>query len=192
MRILDKKQIEKELVAACLKGNSSGQRELYHRYSRKMMGITVRYIQETESAEDVLVRAFTRVFDRLDTFRFEGSLEGWIRKIVINEALGQLRSEGASKWSVSLEEIKREPACDADIYDRLSTEELLEHIRSLPLGYRTVFNLFAIEGFTHKEIARKLNIGIGTSKSQYLRARVLLQKKIRISEDPPKSMEYGS
>ncbi len=183
---------ERSLVKGCQNGDHHCQKHLFETYKDKMMGVAIRYLPEQQQAEDILIRSFTKVFSNIRSFRSEGSLEGWIRRIVINESLAQLRKEGPSKWSVSLENISQDPGIGAEVYDMLSTTELLGIISSLPQGYRTVFNLYAVEGFSHKEIASQLRISEGTSKSQYLRARSLLRKKIGKMNSIKQKVDYGS
>lgn len=126
-------------------------------------------------AEDVLVTAFTKVFDKIDQFKSEGSFEGWIRRIVVNEALTWIRKNRSLYLETDLEKADYEPDYDK-LSDHLETEDLLRMIQALPTGYQLVFNLYAIDGYSHKEIAEQLNISENTSKSQLSRARVYLQK----------------
>lgn len=165
---------ESELIEACKNGSSKAQKQLYEQHSGKMFNVALRYVGNHHEAEDVLVSAFMKVFEHLHTFKGEGSFEGWIRRIVSNEALGLIRK----RKKVFMEEIenadykgKNNPASTA-----LETNDLLALVKQLPDGYRTVFNMYAIEGFSHKEIAQKLDISENTSKSQLSRARALLKK----------------
>jgi RNA polymerase sigma-70 factor (ECF subfamily) len=128
-------------------------------------------------AEDVLVTAFMKVFDKIDQFKSEGSFEGWIRRIVVNESLTHLRRNRSMYLETELEQADREPDYDR-LSDHLETEDLLNIIQELPAGYRIVFNMYAIDGYSHKEIAEQLGISENTSKSQLSRARVYLQKKL--------------
>ena len=153
------------------------------------MTVCLRYMKDHSAAEDILIRAFARVFEKLSSFQQKGSLEGWIRRIVVNEALGRIRTESSMKWEVSLEDGLMDAASSENVLDTISAKELLDLIQTLPIGYRTVFNLYAIEGYSHKEIAEELGIREGTSKSQFNRARLTLQKKI---ESLTKISEYGS
>ncbi len=180
---------EDQLLKGCKQRDPETQRILFDQYKGRMMTLVSRYFGSNAEAEDILVRGFTKVFSTIESFRGEGSLEGWIRRIMINEALGQIRKEGASKWAVSMDELRSEPFSMAEIYDQLSTSELMDLIKSLPQGYRTVFNLFAVEGYSHREIGEMLGISEGTSKSQYLRSRNLLRKKVELMYQLP---EYGS
>ena len=166
---------EEELVTGCLKREPSAQKLLYNQYSSKMYGICYRYVKDSMEAEDILVTAFMKVFDKIHQFKSEGSFEGWIRRIVVNEALTYLRRNRSMYLETDLEQADREPDYDA-LSDQLEIEDLLRIIKELPTGYRIVFNLYAIDGYSHKEIAEQLGISENTSKSQLSRARTYLQK----------------
>ncbi len=166
---------EEELIQGCQKRDRHAQKQLYDTYSGKMYGICYRYVKEPMLAEDVLVTAFTKVFDKIDQFKGEGSFEGWIRRIVVNEALTCLRRNRTMYIETDLETAEREPDY-GNLSDHLHVEDLLALIESLPAGYRIVFNMYAIDGYSHKEIAEHLGINENTSKSQLSRARVHLQK----------------
>jgi RNA polymerase sigma-70 factor (ECF subfamily) len=128
-------------------------------------------------AEDVLVTAFTKIFERIDQFKGEGSFEGWIRRVIVNEALTYLRRNRSMYLETDLEAADREPDYQ-NISDHLEAEELMQMIQELPSGYRIVFNMYAIDGYSHKEIADQLGISENTSKSQLSRARTYLQKML--------------
>lgn len=166
---------EEELIKGCLKREPSAQKLLYDQYSSKMYGLCYRYVRDSMEAEDILVMAFMKVFDKIHQFKSEGSFEGWIRRIVVNEALTYLRRNRAMYLETDLEQADREPDYDA-LSDQLEIEDLLRIIKELPTGYRIVFNLYAIDGYSHKEIAEQLGISENTSKSQLSRARTYLQK----------------
>lgn len=140
-------------------------------------------------AEDVLVMAFTKILNKIDQYKGEGSFEGWMKRIVINEALVLLRNQRSMVVVTELEEGELIPSVDCN-YTRLQEEDLIEMISSLPSGYRSVFNLFAIDGYSHKEIAEQLNISENTSKSQLSRARVFLQKLLIKSEEVPNPKQH--
>ena len=174
---------DETLVDECVSGNAKAQRMLFERYSAKMLGVAIRYIKDKERAEDVLQDAFIKVFKNLKKFKHYGSLEGWIRRIVVNTALDQLRKNKKRQSNVELDDSFFELATDSFTVERLQAESLLNLVQQLPEGYRTVFNLFAIEGYSHKEIAEKLSISENTSKSQYSRAKSVLRdvlKKLNI------------
>jgi RNA polymerase sigma factor (sigma-70 family) len=166
---------EAELIKGCLRRERGAQQQLYDLYSSKMYGICYRYVRHTMEAEDILVTAFTKVFERISQFKGEGSFEGWIRRIMVNEALTYLRKSRAMYLETDLEQADREPDYDK-LSDHLEAEDLLKMIQELPAGYRLVFNMYAIDGYSHKEIADQLGISENTSKSQLSRARVYLQK----------------
>ncbi|WP_247235911.1 RNA polymerase sigma factor [Telluribacter sp. SYSU D00476] len=168
---------EAQLVKALQKADPKAQRQVYEKYSSRMLGVCMRYVGDRMSAEDVLVEGFMRVFDKIDQFKSEGSLEGWIRRVMVNEALGYLRQRKRLLDDVDLDEAQTVP--DASPIDQnLEAQELMNIIEGLPTGYRTVFNLYAIEGYSHAEIADLLGISESTSKSQLHRARALLQQLV--------------
>ncbi|MEO5979943.1 MAG: sigma-70 family RNA polymerase sigma factor [Chryseolinea sp.] len=166
---------EDEMIKGCLKRDPNAQRILYDMYSSKMYGLCYRYVKSTMEAEDILVIAFTKVFDKIHQFKSEGSFEGWVRRIVVNEALTFLRRNRSMYLETELEKADREPDYSS-LSDHLEQEDLIKMIHELPTGYRIVFNLYAIDGYTHKEIGEQLGISENTSKSQLSRARTYLQK----------------
>ena len=166
---------EDELIKGCLRRDHTAQKLLYNTYASRMYGLCHRYVKDSMGAEDILITAFTKVFDKIQQFKSEGSFEGWIRKIVVNEALSYLRRNRSMYLETDLEQADREPDY-AGIGDQLEADDLLKMIQELPTGYRIVFNLYAIDGYSHKEIAEQLGISENTSKSQLSRARTYLQK----------------
>ncbi|GIV31461.1 MAG: DNA-directed RNA polymerase sigma-70 factor [Saprospiraceae bacterium] len=164
---------EKELVEACLRGERKAQRELYEQYAPLMLAVCRRYVGTLEDAEDVMIEGFWKVFHKLDSYKGEGSFEGWIRRIMINECLMFLRRKDPLRFSAEISD-RREFTREPSVVSRLQTEQILALLDELPSGYRTVFNLYAIEGYKHREIAELLGISINTSKSQYLLARARL------------------
>ncbi|AYB32402.1 RNA polymerase sigma factor [Chryseolinea soli] len=166
---------EDELIKGCLRRDRNAQKLLYDTYSSKMYGLCYRYVKDVMEAEDILVTAFMKVFDKIAQFKSEGSFEGWIRRIVVNEALTYLRRHRSMYLETELEQADREPDYNS-LSDHLEAEDLLKMIQELPTGYRIVFNLYAIDGYSHKEIAEQLGISENTSKSQLSRARTYLQK----------------
>lgn len=169
---------EQQLITGCRKGEKNAQRELYDAFSRKMLGVCLRYINDRETARDILQEGFVKVFTNLVSYSGKGSFEGWMRKIFVNCSLEYLRKSDVLKEATGLDLMAELVEPDAPVISRISSEELLTLISGLPDGFRTVFNLFAIEGYSHKEIAEMLNVTESTSRSQYTRARQLLQKKI--------------
>jgi RNA polymerase sigma-70 factor (ECF subfamily) len=173
------KLTDEQLVKKCLEKDSLAQKQLFDSFSRKMMGVCLRYTKDVEEAQDVLQIGFVKVFEKLHLFNNEGSLEGWIRKVLVNTALDQIRKNKKFDDNVDLSKVDYNMATENEnVLDQLSANDLLKIIQAMPTGFRTVFNLYAIEGYSHQEIADQLNISINTSKSQYSRARVYLQKII--------------
>lgn len=171
------KWTEAELIDACLAGSRVAQKELYTRYAGRMLAVCLRYAQTTFEAEDVMQDGFVTVFNNLRLFRRECPLEFWIRRIMINAALRQHR-RSAAMLAVTENEYPETIADEEFILSNYSFEELLKMIQELAPRYRMVFNLFAIEGYGHKEIGDMLGISEGTSKSQYSRARAILKTKL--------------
>jgi RNA polymerase sigma-70 factor (ECF subfamily) len=169
--------VDQQAIEGCKRNDRHAQRFVYEYYSRKMYALCCRYIKDKMEAEDVLVTAFTKVFDRIDQFKNEGSFEGWIRRIVVNESLTFLRRNRGMYLETEIEAAEREPDY-SQLQNELEAEDLRKLIADLPTGYRIVFNLYAIDGFSHQEIAEQLGISESTSKSQLSRARVLLQKRL--------------
>lgn len=164
---------EKELIQACRKNNRKAQQRLFDLYSPKMNGVLKRYLKSKEDAEDVLVEAFFKVFKNLDRFRGDGSFEGWIRRIVVNEALMFLRKQ--HNFNLTLEITDFDKPERLTVEDDMAVQDILNMVKQLPTGYRTVFNLFVVEGYKHREIAEMLGISINTSKSQL----ILAKKRLR-------------
>ena len=169
---------EIQLINGCKRNEEKSQRALYDLYARKMMAVCMRYVNRREVAEDLLQEGFVKVFTSIDSFNFSGSFEGWIRRIFVNTALEYLRKNDVLRETVDLEDPRIFAEPDHSAIDRLSAGELMEVIGQLPTGFRTVFNMFAIEGYSHKEIAETLGITESTSRSQFTRAKKLLQKKL--------------
>ncbi|MVN76635.1 sigma-70 family RNA polymerase sigma factor [Hymenobacter sp. HMF4947] len=168
---------EEELIDGCLQGRQLAQKQLYDKYAARMMAVCLRYAQTTFEAEDVLQEGFLTVFRTLGSFRRECPLEFWIRRIMINAALRQHR-RNAPLVAVSDGDYPDTLASEEFTFSNYAYAELLAIVQELAPRYRLVFNLYAIEGYTHKEIGELLNISEGTSKSQYSRARVVLQQKL--------------
>jgi RNA polymerase sigma-70 factor (ECF subfamily) len=160
-----------DLIEECIQGNGRAQRELFDVLGPKMMTVCLRYMIKTEEAEDVFQMAFVKVFNSLKDFNQQGSFEGWVRRIFVNTCLDQLRKNKKSRYDISVDDVSYKLDYDAYTFESLAAEDLLKLVKEMPDGYRTVFNLFAIEGYSHKEIADNLGITESTSKSQYKRAR---------------------
>jgi RNA polymerase sigma factor (sigma-70 family) len=172
---------DQEWIEGCKKGDSTAQRKVFDHFSGKMYGVCCRYVKDKMDAEDVLVTAFTKVFACIQQFKSEGSFEGWIRRIMVNESLSWLRRHKFMHLDMDIEEADYELDYQ-NLNDHLEAEDLLKLIDGLPTGYKMVFNLFAIEGYSHKEISEQLGINENTSKSQLSRARVYLQKQLAIQQ----------
>lgn len=164
-----------QLIHQCIKQDGRAQQALYERFSPKMYAVCLRYVKDADDAQDVLLKAFMKVFEHLRRFKGKGSFEGWIRRITVNEALMFLRKHKNMQITVDIEQAA---STTADQYDQLEADDLMELVQALPVGYRTVFNLYAIEGYSHPEIAQLLNISEGTSKSQLSRAKEVLRQQI--------------
>ena len=167
----------KEVIKDCITGNRSMQNKLYEYYASRMMGVCLRYSKSREEAEEILQEGFIKVFTCLHQYRFRGSLEGWIKRTMINCALQKLRAKSSLYPVINIDEVS-EKSIDVDGMTRLHAKELLLLIQTLPTMYKLVFNLYVFEGFRHKEIAEMLRISEGTSKSNLHDARMILQKKL--------------
>jgi RNA polymerase sigma-70 factor (ECF subfamily) len=160
-----------EHIKDCINGKSLAQRQLFDLLSKKMMTVCLRYMQNTEEAEDVFQIAFVKVFNSLREYNQQGSFEGWVRRVFANSCLDQLRKNKKRKFNVSLDDVDFRLENNDFVLERIATEDLMKQIQGMPDGYRTVFNMFAIEGYSHKEISEHLGVTESTSKSQYKRAR---------------------
>lgn len=166
---------EADLIAACCRGEPRAQRQLYEQLAGLMLSVCRRYLKRAEDAEEALLLGFTKMFRALPEFRHEGSFEGWVRRIMVNEALGQLRRREALQVNLDAAD-PRLFSTPATADTQLQADDLLALLAQLPPGYRAVFNLYAVEGYGHQEIAALLGISEGTSKSQLSKARALLQR----------------
>lgn len=169
----------KEIIKGCLAGNRRDQELLYRRHASKLYAVCLQYSGNNEEARDILQDGFIKIFENLGSFKYEGSFEGWMRRITVNTALEKFR--GRSNL-YKVDDIDQLPETDAEPdnqdYAGLEAADLLEIIRELPPKYRLVFNLYAIEGYSHKEIGEMINISEGTSKSNLSRARSILQRRV--------------
>ncbi len=169
---------EKELLEGCRKGDPIAQRTLYETYSPKMLTVCMRYVGERERARDILHDGFITVFEKIDTYNASGSFEGWMRRVFVNTALMYLRKGDVLKFSGELDAVEREYSVENTVMGNISSSELMRLIASMPIGFRTVFNLYAIEGYSHQEIAKELKINEVSSRSQLSRARKWLQERL--------------
>ncbi len=165
---------EKEIIDGCLLGDRRAQKSLYDKFAPKMFGVCKRYVKTLENAEEVMVEAFCKIFQKINLYSGQGSFEGWIRRVVVNEALMFLRKNYRFNEHIDIADVPVQ-AVHVTVEDELSANEILLLLNQLPTGYRTVFNLYVIEGFKHKEIADKLGISINTSKSQLILAKKRLK-----------------
>ena len=168
---------ESEIIQGCMRGDRKFQQVLYNNFAGKMFSVCLRYANEYNSAQDLLQEGFVKVFKNIDKFRSEGAFEGWVRRIFVNTAIEHYRKH-VNLYALHDTEIKSFEYYEENALETLKHEDILKMIQSLSDGYRTVFNLYVIEGYSHKEIGEMMNISEGTSKSQLARARYLLQKMI--------------
>jgi len=169
--------LEQDLIQACCRGERAAQQAIYERYASRLFSICLRYADDYHQAEDLLQEGFLKVFRHISAFRSEGSFEGWLRRIFVNTAIEQHRKKHHLYPLVEVLQSDLEWQ-DEGVMDQLAADDLMDMVNSLSPGYRTVFNLYAIEGYNHKDIADILGISEGTSKSQLARARAILQKKV--------------
>ncbi len=169
---------ERELIEACIRQERLAQKQLYEQFASKMLVTAMRYVKARSDAEDVLQDSFIKVFKHIGSFRFDCPLEAWVRKIVVNTALKQLRSQPDFTQQIDAELVRDEVEQSELTLSGFQFEQLMAMVNALPDGCRAVFNLFAIEGYSHNEISEMLGVSEGTSKSQYFRAKSLLQAKI--------------
>lgn len=169
---------ESDLIAGCISEDRKMQHELYQRYAPKMFGVCLRYTGKTEEAEDVLQEGFIKVFKKIGSFRGEGSFEGWIRRIFVNTAIEHFRRKNYLQPITEKEEGTIEGNY-LSVLDSLAEKDIIRLVQLLSPGYRTVFNMYVVEGYTHKQIAEMLGISEGTSKSQLSRAKIILQDMVR-------------
>lgn len=173
---------EQYLISECGKQNRLAQKYLYEKYYSRMYVLCVRYMKNRDEAEDVLQDGFVTVFSKIGSYSGEGSFEGWMRKVFVNTALMKLRKKDFLKDSVDVAEVKN-VSFEAGILETMGGKEIMQLISTMPPGFRTVFNMNIIEGYSHKEIAEALGISEGTSRSQLKRARIWLQERIRLMEE---------
>ena len=168
-----------QLIESCIKGDRAAQKVLYDRLAPRMFPVCIRYVGDRELAEDILQEGFITLFTRLDTYKGDGSFEGWARKIFVTTALMELRRKDALKMSDDLETVRGMKTETVTQLQSIGYKDLMKLITQLPPGFRTVFNMYAIEGYSHKEIGEVLGISETTSRTQLSRARLWLQNKIK-------------
>jgi RNA polymerase sigma factor (sigma-70 family) len=169
---------ESDLISGCIDGNRRMQEELYRRFSPRMYAVCLRYAGTAEEAQDILQEGFVKIFKKLTSFRGEGSFEGWIRRIFVNTAIEHFRRKKYLQPVTEREENTLEGTY-LSVLDDLAERDIMALVQQLSPGYRTVFNMYVVEGYTHKEIGDMLGISEGTSKSQLSRAKVILQEMVK-------------
>ena len=189
---INKSLTEEELLEGCRKGKASSQKKLYDRLTPKMLGVCIRYIKDKDEAEHVMIGGIVKVFEKMDQFKGDGSFEGWVRRIIVNDCLMYIRKNRNMSLDTDIDEVYDNPNLKV-MEDKLDEKDLLKLINDLPIGYRTVFNLYAIEGYSHAEIATQLGINENTSKSQLSRARKWLQARLQeIEQEIENTITNGS
>lgn len=166
---------EEAILQGCLKNHAAAQRELYQRYSPKMLAVCFRFAHNREDAEDMLQDGFIKVFLQMHTFQSKGAFEGWIRRIMVHTCINHLKKNKRFNESVDIMQAGSAQVREESIPSIVQAKQIVDCIRLLPIGYRTVLNLYAIEGYSHKEISGMLDIEESTSRSQYTRARQMLE-----------------
>lgn len=169
---------EAQLINDCQRQVAAAQQQLYESYARKMMGVCMRYVNDYETARDLLHDGFIKVFTHIASFQGEGSFEGWLRRVFVTTALEYLRKNDVLRESYDIATNYNLQTEEETIIERISADELRAIIGTLPPGFRTVFNLYAVEGYSHKEIGKMLGITESTSRSQFARAKNILKQKI--------------
>ena len=169
---------DEAIIEGCKTGNRLMQKMLFQKFSSKMLGICLRYSKDKQEAEDVMMEGFMIIFDKIKQFKNEGSFEGWMKRVMVNLAISNYRKNLKFYYSEDIADLEIE-FTGANQIDKLSASEILATLQQLPPGYRLIFNLFVVEGYTHQDIADKLNISVGTSKSQLSKARKALQTLLK-------------
>ncbi len=170
---------EKQLIKRCCQNDRAAQQALYELYAPKMLGLCVRYVKDREVAQDLMHDGFITIFAKVGDFRQEGSFEGWMRRIFVNTVLGYLRRNRVLDFAVPVDENVALESGLPSALETIQARELMQCVDTLPDGYRLVLNLFAVEGYSHREVATMLGISEGTSRSQYARAKGYLQKQMK-------------
>jgi RNA polymerase sigma factor (sigma-70 family) len=178
---------EKEIIDGCRTSQRIFQEALYRNFAKKMFSVCLAYAKDRSAAKDILQEGFLKIFAKIDQYDNTGSLEGWVRKVITNTAIDHFRKHQREDVFVKMDSGNQETAIHNEMLEKINADELLYFLERLPYGARMVFNLYALEGYLHKEIAHKLGISEGTSKSQFNRAKSLLQEMIF----KHKSLEVG-
>ena len=183
------------ILQGCLRNDTTAQRELYNRYSPKMLSVCYRFAHHREDAEDMLQEGFIKVFSQIHTFQNKGAFEGWIRRIIVHTCINHLKKNKKFNESVDIIHATSVQVREESVPSIVQAKQVVECIRLLPIGYRTVLNLYAIEGYSHKEIGKMLEIEESTSRSQYTRAKAMLEDILirkRILHKPVAKVNYSS
>ena len=186
---------EEVLLQGCIKNDATAQQELYQRYSPKMLSVCYRYAKTREDADDMLQEGFIKVFSQINKFEKRGSLEGWILRIIVHTCINHLKKNKKFNDNVELAHAGNLVIREDYIPSIIQAKQIVETIRTLPIGYRTVLNLYAIEGYSHKEIGQLLDIEESTSRSQYTRAKTMLEEMLlnkRIIQQPKEKKKWFS
>lgn len=170
---------DSKLIESCIKGDRKSQKAIYDRLAPFMLPLCMRYVGDRILAEDILQEGFITLFTRLGSYKGDGSFEGWARRIFVTTALMELRKKDALKMSEELDTVRGMKADLPSQGQNIGYKELMKIVMELPPGFRTVFNMYAVEGYSHKEIADMLGISESTSRTQFSRARALLQSRIK-------------
>ncbi len=184
---------EEAILKGCLHNDSSAQRELYNKYSPKMLAVCYRFAHNREDAEDMLQEGFIKVFLQMHTFENRGAFEGWIRRIVVHTCINILKKNKKFSNSVDIIHATGVQVREESVSAIIQAKQVVECIRMLPIGYRTVLNLYAVEGYSHREISNMLDIEESTSRSQYTRARAMLEDILirkRILQKPKQEKDW--
>lgn len=177
--------LDKKIIEGCIAGNRKAQKFLFDKYKALMYGVCLRYCKSKDEAEDVLMEAFMTVLSQIHSYRGEGSVDQWIRKIVVNTAINNYRKNLKHYFHLDIDNVNEteiDEETNFKIEDKHSVEAIMTAIQQMPDGYRLVLNLYIVEGYKHKEIAEMLNITVGTSKSQLSKARKVIQDKLSKKE----------
>ena len=183
---------EAQIISGSLAGNKTAQGSLYKSYSPKMMGVCYRFAKSRSDAEEMLQEGFIRIFQQLHQFRNEGSFEGWIRRTIVHTCINILKRNKKHEECADISVAIDIPSAGGSVYSMMATKHIIECIRMLPLGYRTVLNLYAIEGYSHKEISTMLEMEESTCRSRYLRAKRMLEKILIEHGIIEKSIRYNN
>lgn len=175
---------EEEIIEGCIKKKHRAQKKLYEKYYRRMLGICLRYCSHTDEAQDVMLTGFMNIFTKIDSFKSSGSFEGWMKRIMVNTAIDNFRKNKKHLNQSDIADFENDLKFDDHFPENISAGEIMCLVQNLPTGYKIVFNLFAIEGYEHNEIAEMLGVSVNTSKTQLFKARKMLQKSLnKITKD---------